>query len=412
MATNSKELGKEKSRSRSRPESSDSGRSESADKKAARRSERPASPAGGPEPAPPKSENEFKNDDEEDEPYTIECSVCKGTIRGGKVGMRMHIQNSAKHRQYLIWNRGGIHWNDAGLRAKKELKKEWKEKKPLAPAAPVHLKEARAAPRGDRARSKGSRRELKEADAALRGDRARSNARHRERSRGRRGSRERARDKRVREHPDRREHEHRGQSRAAEPGPSRPRPEAPEAPESAGRRNDNDGKDSPGSSGYSYYTSDEEDKDEKPQQPKVPAAKPKVAAAKIDPPPTAQKKGLVRKFGTDVHKFGRGGHKNDCHGGLVPSPGAFHSQHDECCEGEAVMGYTAAAAANPRATSASHDKASQDFFGASRRPALTKQLTVCQKRFELSKLVWAWWMNMFQVEFQECCVAALRCTPT
>ena len=51
------------------------------------------------------------------------------------------------------------------------------------------------------------------------------------------------------------------------------------------------------------------------------------------------------------------------------------------------MGYTAAAAANPRATSASHDKASQDFFGASRRPALTKQLTVCQKRFELSKLV-------------------------
>ena len=94
----------------------------------------------------------------------------------------------------------------------------------------------------------------------------------------------------MREHPDRREHEHRGQSRAAEPGPSRPRPEAPEAPESAGRRNDNDGKDSPGSSGYSYYTSDEEDKDEKPQQPKVPAAKPKVAAAKIDPPPTAQKK--------------------------------------------------------------------------------------------------------------------------
>ena len=339
MATNSKELGKEKSRSRSRPESSDSGRSESADKKAARRSERPASPAGGPEPAPPNNENEFKND-EEDEPDTIECSVCKGTIRGGKVGMRMHIQNSAKHRQYLIWNRGGIHWNDAGLRAKKELKKEWKEKKPLAPAAPIHLKEGRAAPRGDRARSKGSRRELKEADAALRGDRARSNARHRERSRGRRGSRERARDKRVREHPDRREHEHRGQSRAAEPGPSRPRPEAPEAPESAGRRNDNDGKDSPGSSGYSYYTSDEEDKDENPQQPKVPAAKPKVAAAKIDPPPTAQKKGLVRKFGTDVHKFGRGGHKNDCHGGLVPSPGAFHSQHDECCEGEAVMGYS------------------------------------------------------------------------
>ena len=336
MATNSKELGKEKSRSRSRPESSDSGRSESADKKAARRSERPASPAGGPEPAPPNNENEFKND-EEDEPDTIECSVCKGTIRGGKVGMRMHIQNSAKHRQYLIWNRGGIHWNDAGLRAKKELKKEWKEKKPLAPAAPIHLKEGRAAPRGDRARSKGSRRELKEADAALRGDRARSNARHRERSRGRRGSRERARDKRVREHPDRREHEHRGQSRAAEPGPSRPltRPEAPEAPESAGC-----GKDSPGSSGYSYYTSDEEDQDEKPQQPKVPAAKPKVAAAKIDPPPTAQKKGLVRKFGTDVHKFGRGGHKNDCHGGLVPSPGAFHSQHDECCEGEAVMGYS------------------------------------------------------------------------
>jgi hypothetical protein len=62
----------------------------------------------------------------------------------------MHKENSTKQRQYVLWQGGGMNWQEAGLRAKKEIKKEWKKK-----AAPYRRDDG-----VDRACSQAPRREL------------------------------------------------------------------------------------------------------------------------------------------------------------------------------------------------------------------------------------------------------------
>ena len=123
---------KDRSRSREpdqRKESDSDERSEPGDLKVARRRgprpERPNSPSK----PPPKKDEEEKNppgreSKEDEDPDEQDCWVCGQMIKGGRVGMRMHLENSTYHRQYVIWNRGNINWKDARVLAKRELKKE------------------------------------------------------------------------------------------------------------------------------------------------------------------------------------------------------------------------------------------------------------------------------------------------
>ena len=113
---------------------SDSGKEEPPELKEARRAR----------PEPPAEPDEDTEDDD-----VMDCPDCGGRIRGGKVGMKMHKENSTKHRQYVLWQGGGMNWQEAGLRAKKEIKREWKKK-----AAPYRRDDW-----GDRARSQAPRRE-------------------------------------------------------------------------------------------------------------------------------------------------------------------------------------------------------------------------------------------------------------
>lgn len=148
-------------------ERSDSGREEPKKMKAERRA-RPERPN---EPLNPPAKKDEVDDDEEKPPAegaTVgakpandedeqQCPVCKGHIRGGRVGMKMHVETSTKHRQWVIWNRGGIDWNEAWSRAKKELKKEWKDKQVRPQPAVIRLTEADRRDGRDRARSKEPR---------------------------------------------------------------------------------------------------------------------------------------------------------------------------------------------------------------------------------------------------------------
>ena len=59
---------------------------------------------------------------------TEECSDCGGRIRGGRIGMKMHKENSMKHRQYVYWQ-GGTSWQEAGVKARREIRREWQQRR-------------------------------------------------------------------------------------------------------------------------------------------------------------------------------------------------------------------------------------------------------------------------------------------
>lgn len=90
-----------RSRSRGRSprkaDSSDDERSEPGHLKAERRAiprpERPNSPSKEP---PPSEDRKDEDDDEQ------KCPVCSQKIRGGRVGMKMHSENSTYHRQFEL----------------------------------------------------------------------------------------------------------------------------------------------------------------------------------------------------------------------------------------------------------------------------------------------------------------------
>lgn len=283
-------------------------RSEPGDLKAARRRgprpERPNSPSK----PPPKNDEDAEEKEppgrEHEDPDEQACWVCGQNIRGGRVGMRMHLENSTYHRQYMIWNRGNINWNDARVLAKRELKKEWQTRQVKAsPQTEVKLTESKTHRQDpeDRARSKEPRRRER---SPRRHEPSRAPESRRER-RGR--SRPKAADRRE---PDRREPDRRERrDRYDEPAPKHSGPPAEESKKKAapaagsaertGKKGD-DGSD-PGDSGYSYTYDDEsssepdvqdggEAKKTKTEEPAkkvaaVPGARPKAGA--VTQPPTA-----------------------------------------------------------------------------------------------------------------------------